>query len=156
MKFYSEKLNQLFDSEDALVAAEKSASSKKKSTSKKESTQTDKINPVEAPSKKQLACEVEAADEKVREAYANYDTAQKQAEELSKTYLTELCAILDPAKKAIEAAEKERYFAIKRFNDSFGAYQVTYTGAKAADEMLKAINNLNERSSRAFKEFFWF
>lgn len=158
MKFYSEKLNQLFDSEDALVAAEKSTKCKKKgcNNSLKDAEQPVAEPTPEAPTKKQLASDVERADEKLKEAYANYEAAKAKAEELTKEYLKQLNELLDPAKKAIEVAEKEKYAAIRNFNESFGAYQVTYTGARAADEMVKAINHLNNQTMRSFKDLFWF
>lgn len=149
MKFYSEKLEKLFDSEKELLEAESKKVSKKKSTMSATPEQT-------APTKKQLANEVEAADESLKEAYANYESAKAKVEELSKKYLAEVNEILDPAQKAVKEAEQHRYEAIRKFNDSYGAYQVTYTGARAADEMMKAISNINTRANNLFRDMFWF
>ena len=152
MKFYSEKLDKLFDTPEALAEAE--AGAKKKGTKK---AITEKV--IEEPAqitRKQLSADVEAADEAVKEAYANYETAKVKAEELSKKYLDEVNAILEPAQKAVKDAERKRYEAIKKFNDNFGAYQVTYTGARAADELVKAINNMNARANKVFRDTFWF
>lgn len=151
MKFYSEKLDKLFDSAEELQLAE-SASTKKKSKKIVVEEPVVEKQP-EVPTKKQLATAVEAADEAVKEAYANYETAKANAEELSKKYLAEVNAILEPAEKAVKQAEQKRYEAIRNFNNSYGAYQVTYTGARAADELVKAINSLN---SKSFKDLFWF
>lgn len=151
MKFYSEKLDQLFDTLEELQSAE-SVNSKKKSKKVVVEEPVVEKQP-EIPTKKQLAAAVEAADEAVKEAYANYETAKAHAEELSKKYLAEVNAILDPAEKAVKEAEQKRYEAIRNFNNSYGAYQVTYTGARAADELVKAINSLN---SKSFKDLFWF
>ena len=95
---------------------------------------------------------METADQNVKEAYVNYEAAKAKVEELSKKYLEEVNNILEPAKSAVKDAEQLRYEAIRRFNDSYGAYQVTYTGAKAADELMKAISNIN---SKAFRDLFW-
>ena len=54
---------------------------------------------------------------------------------------------MEPAKKAVSDAEKAKYKAIKEFNDSYGAYQVTYTGARAAEEMLKTLRELDRAGS---------
>lgn len=154
MKFYSEKLDKLFDSKEDLEAAEAAKVSKKKKT-KAESTTVEQPTSEETPSRKQLAYEVELADESVKEAYANYESAKVKAEELSKKYLAEISEILDPAQKAVKDAEQARYEAIRKFNDSYGAYQVTYTGARAADEMMKAISNINSRATKIFRDMFW-
>ena len=72
MKYYSEKLNELFDTPEALAEAE--AAVKKKSSKK---TKVEEVAPEEPciPTKKQLAAEVDAADNAVKEAYANYESA---------------------------------------------------------------------------------
>ena len=150
MKFYSEKLDKLFDTPEELQAAE--------TPKKKKKTVTEQPAVEEAaatPTRKELAAAVEAADEKVKQAYADYETARGKAEELSKKYLEEINALLDPAQKAVKEAERLRYEAIRNFNDSYGAYQVTYTGAKAADEMMKAISNINSRANKIFRDMFW-
>lgn len=156
MKFYSEKLDKLFDSQEELLAAESSVktSKKRKSVVTDNTATTESVN--QSPTRKELAAEVESADEAVRIAYANYETAKNKVEELSKTYLNELNSILEPAEKAVKEAEHKRYEAIQRFNDSYGAYQVTYTGARAADEMMKAISRINSQANKLFRDMFWF
>ena len=151
MKFYSEKLDKLFDTLEELQAAE--TPKKKKKAAITEAPVVDE--PATVPTRKELATAVETADEKVKQAYADYETAKAKAEELSKKYLEEINALLDPAQKAVKEAERLRYEAIRNFNDSYGAYQVTYTGAKAADEMMKAINNINARANKIFRDMFW-
>lgn len=148
MKFYSEKLDKLFNSEQELNEAE-AATKKAKKITVKETQETQ-------PTKKQLANEVEAADAKVKQAYANYEAAKAKAEEMSKKYLAELNAILEPAEIAVKEAENVRYEAIRKFNDSYGAYHVTYTGARAADELMKAMSQLNAPTNKWFKDLFWF
>ena len=154
MKFYSEKLDQLFDTQEALLEAEQATKSKTKKSKKEEVAKAEAQN--EVPTKKQLAAEVDAAEEAVKEAYANYEAAKVKAEELAKAYLEEHNRIMSPAEAAVKEAEKKRYEAIRKFNDSFGAYQVTYTGAKAADEMMKAISGINSRANKMFRDMFWF
>ena len=126
MKYYSEKLNEVFDTPEALEAAENAV---KKSCKHKSCTKTDVNNlnnkcdckdaskNVEGPTKKQLAANVDEAEEKLKAAYAEYEVAKKQIEELSKTYLESVEAILTPAKEAVKKAEQERYAAIRKFKD---------------------------------------
>lgn len=146
MKYYSEKLDKLFDSLEELQVAEKSKSKRKTPVS--EETQP------AIPSRKELAAAVESADAAVKDAYAQYESAKVKAEELSKKYLEEVNSIIDPAQKAVKDAEQKRYEAIRNFNNSYGAYQVTYNGARAAEEMMKAIRNINSKSN-FFRDFFW-
>ena len=146
MKYYSEKLDKLFDSLEELQVAEKSKSKRK--TPVAEETQP------AIPSRKELAAAVESADAAVKDAYAQYESAKVKAEELSKKYLEEVNSIIDPAQKAVKDAEQKRYEAIRNFNNSYGAYQVTYNGARAAEEMMKAIRNINSKSN-FFRDFFW-
>ena len=165
MKYYSEKLNEVFDTPEALEAAENAV---KKSCKHKSCTKTDVNNlnnkcdckdtskNVEGPTKKQLAANVDEAEEKLKAAYAEYEVAKKQIEELSKTYLESVEAILTPAKEAVKKAEQERYAAIRKFNESFGAYQVTLTGDRAAKEMMRAINEMNSIQRKVFNNAFWF
>lgn len=165
MKYYSEKLNEVFDTPEALEAAENAI---KKSCKHKSCTKTDVNNlndkcdckdaskNVEGPTKKQLAANVDAAEENLKAAYAEYEVAKKQIEELSKTYLESVEAILTPAKEAVKKAEQERYAAIRKFNESFGAYQVTLTGDRAAKEMMRAINEMNSIQRKVFNNAFWF
>lgn len=150
MKYYSEKLDKMFDTPEALQEAETA-----KSVKKKRGITVDMNESAPAvPTRKELATAVEAADEAVKDAYAKYETAKVKAEELSKKYLEEVEAILEPARKTVREAEQKRYEAIRKFNDSFGAYQVTYNGARAADELMKAINNINAKTN-LFRDFFW-
>ena len=153
MKYYSEKLDKLFDSQEQLEAEETKASKKKP---KKVEPNTDVNTVPEVPSRKELAQAVELADAAVSDAYANYESAKIKAQELSKKYIEEIASIITPAEQAIKDAEQTRYAAIKKFNESYGAYQVTYTGAKAASEMIKAINNINKNTNNLVRDFFWF
>ena len=84
MKFYSEKLDKLFDSPEALEAAEL------KKTKSKTTEKTDNAEKLSTPTRKELADAVEAADEKLKEAYAHYETERIKAEEVSRKYLEEM------------------------------------------------------------------
>lgn len=158
MKYYSETLNTLFDTQEELILAEAAQFEPEELEQPEEEAKEIEVAPVEetAVTKKQLANAVEEADELVKEAYANYEAAKVKAEELSRAYLAEVDAIMEPAKQLVRDAEQARYEAIKKFNEVYGAYHVTYTGAKAADEMVKAMNRINRRANRLFGDLFWF
>lgn len=141
MKFYSEVTKELYDTPEQLAAAELKFNNQNVAKRMVKPAKNEK-NP-EVPSKKQLATEVELADQKVSEAKANMELARQKAQELSKKYLEEIDAILEPAKKELTNAQKARYDAIQRFNDAYGPYSTTYTGARAADEFARAVADIS-------------
>lgn len=159
MKYYSEKLDKVFDTPEALEEAESTTCTCNNvddnfEDEKLGDTETKELNKI--PSKKQLAADVDEADEKVKDAYAEYEVAKKQIEELSKTYLESVDAILTPAKEAVKKAEEERYAAIRKFNNYYGAYQTVLTGDRAAKEMIRAINEINSIQRKIWNNTFWF
>lgn len=157
MKYYSEKLDKVFDTKEELVNAEKCVNEddvNELETEEDISSNEKQVDKV--PSKKQLAADVDAADEKVKDAYAAYEVAKKQIEDLSKTYLESVDAILTPAKDAVKKAEEERYEAIRKFNNHYGAYQTILTGDRAAKEMIRAINEINSIQRKIWNNTFWF
>ena len=159
MKYYSEKLDKVFDTSEALEEAESAVytSNKVDDNFKNEKlADTEKKDLDKIPSKKQLAADVDDADAKVKDAYAEYEVAKKQIEELSKTYLESVDAILTPAKEAVKKAEEERYAAIRKFNTYYGAYQTVLTGDRAAKEMIRAINEINSIQRKIWNNTFWF
>lgn len=159
MKYYSDKLDQIFDTPEALEEAEATACTCNKvddNFNNEKLADTEKKDVNKIPSKKQLAADVDAADAKVKDAYAEYEVAKKQIEELSKTYLESVDAILNPAKDAVKKAEQERYDAIRKFNAYYGAYQTVLTGDRAAKEMIRAINEINSIQRKIWNNTFWF
>lgn len=143
MKFYSEVTRQLYDTQEQLVEAERVFNGQNINKRMAKSDKTSKNEETKIPTKKQLAAEVEAAEVKVNEAKANMELAKQRAQEVSKKYLEELDAIMEPAKQQLKDAQKARYDAIQRFNDMYGAYTTTYTGAKAADEFARAVADIS-------------
>lgn len=142
MKFYSEVTRQLYDSQEQLVEAERAFNSQNVNKRMAKSDKLLKNEEMKIPSKKQLAAEVEAAETKVSEAKANMELAKQKAQEVSKRYLEEIDAIMEPAKQQLKDAQKARYDAIQRFNETYGAYTTTYTGARAADEFAHAVADM--------------
>lgn len=159
MKYYSEKLDKVFDTPEALEEAESAVYTCNKvddNFKNEKLADTEKKDLDKIPSKKQLAADVDDADARVKDAYAEYEVAKKQIEELSKTYLESVEAILTPAKEAVKKAEEERYAAIRKFNTYYGAYQTVLTGDRAAKEMIRAINEINSIQRKIWNNTFWF
>lgn len=159
MKYYSEKLDKVFDTAEELRSAEAEAAPCELADVDDEvETKSESKEIAKTPTKKQLAANVDDAETKLKEAYADYDVAKQKVSELSKKYLEEMNAILNPAKNAVKKAEQARYEAIRKFNEAYGAYQVTYTGDRAAQEMLRAMEEINSIHKKLFSGWdnFWF
>ena len=150
MKYYSEKLDRLFDTPEALAEEEKANEllQKKVECGPKE-TET------KQPSRKQLAAYVDKAEEDLRVAQSEYELAKQKVEVLSKAYLDEVNAIIEPAKQKVKEATANKYAAIKEFNEKYGVYRKVYTGDKAADEMARSLKQFNLLDNY-FKSLRWF
>ena len=136
MKFYSEKLNKLFDSEKELKAEEKLFDEK---NLQKENT------------KKELSQKIDAAELAVDAAYKNYDAVRQEAAKLMEESNQQILNMLNKAKEQITRAEKERTDAIVAFNQQFGTYRANYTGERAKRESERINNMVNDM----FKVFRW-
>lgn len=119
MKYYSEVLKNLYDSEEALRAAEKAFE--------------DNLHQHEN-TKKELSQNIENAEKAVDAAYKNYEEARKYAAKLMEESNKEIIRILDDAKAEITKAEQCRTDAIVEFNQRYGTYKANYTGERAKRE----------------------
>lgn len=148
MKFYSEKLDKLFDTPEQLSREEKDAEMIQscKTCGPKETKQ---------PSKKQLAADIDAAEEALKAAHCEYELAKQKVEALSQAYLEEVNAIIEPAKKKVREATANKYAAITNFNKEYGAYRKVYTGDKAAEEMARSLKQFSILDNY-FKSLRWF
>ena len=126
MKYYSEKLNKLFDTEKALKDAETAAANE---AAKQEL------------SKKTLSQKIEAAEEAVDAAYKNYEDTRNLAAKILEDSNKQIIDIMNKAKAQITDAEKARTDAIVAFNQQFGTYRANYTGERAKREA-KRIDSL--------------
>lgn len=127
MKFYSEKLNKLFDTPEALTAAEEEATNKQTELTKKELSQA-----------------IEKADAALDEAYKNYDEVRNAAAKILDESNKQVEQMLKDAKKKITVAEQERSNAIVQFNKQFGTYKVNYTGDRAKRESQRVNKMLDD------------
>jgi hypothetical protein len=136
MKFYSEELEQFFDTEEQCLAEEEKA---------RIAAEEKKVT------KAKLAKAVEDADKALDLAYEGLEEAKNKVLELQKEYDAKVDEIMDPALEAIKECNKARTDAIREFNDKYGVYTTTYTGNKALNEFAKVDNMLNQ----LWKRFYW-
>ena len=145
MKYYSEKLDKMFESEKELLDAEAQLQAKELKAQQTEKT------------KKELAKAIENADEKINEANKLYEIAQQKAADILEKSNKEAKKVLDDAKEKVKQAEDEKLKALIEFNKRFGTYSKTITGEKAAEEYKKAVDRFNNSFESVFKDFlrFW-
>lgn len=159
MKYYSEELDQFFDSEKDLRKAEEECLNENSGEYDDECDLKDSVikeldeKLSNTKSKKELADDVEKSDEALKEARELYDIAEQQVQELSKEYLAKVDDIMKEAKDRLKKAETDRYNAIKAFNDSYGVYRVTYTGTKAAEDLKRTLKEMCNPSFGVFDLF---
>lgn len=137
MKYYSEELKSMFDTEEQLLAAEETARQKKESA---------KVT------KAKYAKAVKDAETQLEIAHTSYDEAISKIQELQKEYDQKVKEIMDPAVDQLVNAQKDRADAITKFNDKYGTYTTTYTG----NEALKEFDKFVDRFSKLFDNRFWF
>ena len=148
MRYYSDLTKKMYDTEKELCEAEdcyKNEQEKKLQESTKVSNR-----------KKELAKNVQDADDKVIAARNAYDIALQDIEKLSKEYTKKCDSIMDEAKKALNDAEREKYEAVLAFNKEFGPYTTTYTGEKASEQFNRISKQLERSCSKLFNDIFWF
>lgn len=134
MKYYSETLKQLFDTEEALQNAESIAENEK---IKKEET------------KKELAKMIEASEEALDKAYEAYEVAKDECAKILDESNKQVESILQGAKEAISVAETNRMEAIKKFNKNFGPYKTSYSSERAKREA-ERINSIIDGMFKMF------
>ena len=130
MRYYSDKLKQLFENEEALISAERSFEEK---ALQKEL------------SKKEMSTKIEAAEAALDAAHKNYEAVREEAAKLMDESNKQIVKMMNEAKARITSAEKARTDAIVAFNQQFGTYRANYTGERAkreSDRINKIVNDL--------------
>lgn len=138
MKYYSELTKKIYESEKELNEAEEQVRTAEAEKEKKAA--------LISKDKKEMANAIEAADARLEEAYKTLDAARERAKDIQKESLKKIEEILHPAETEVKKAQAEKLDAIKKFNEKYGVFTTTLTGAKAAEEM--------SRIWRAFDKFF--
>ncbi len=104
--------------------------------------------------KKKLSTEVDKAEEALKAAYANYESAKEKARKILEDSNKQMLDILEPAKEAVAKAEKDKAEAIKKFNKECGVYQKVYTGEEAQAELERFNKHFNNLFGTWFKNWF--
>lgn len=131
MKYYSEVLKKVYDTEEELKNAESSAEK------------------VEC-SKKELAKKVEQADKRIELAYDNYSEAKKKVNSIIDEANKKIKEVMEPARKEIKDAELAKTEAIKEFNSKYGVYITTYSGERALKEYEKFAKTFDSMLDKFF------
>lgn len=135
MKYYSEKLDKLFESEKLLVEEEKKYDLAK---AKEEKEQQKYM-----ASKKEMASKIENANAEIENARENYAKIYDEAQKKIETAKAEAEKMLIPARAKVKDAQYKKYMAVKEFNQNYGPYTVSYTGEKAYNEFRRNSDWLN-------------
>lgn len=138
MKYYSDLTKKIYESEKELNEAEEQV--------RKEEAEKEKKASLVSKDKKELANAIDRAEVALDEAYKNLDVARESARDVQKEALKQIERILRPAEERVKQAQAEKLDAVRKFNEKYGVYTTTLTGAKAAEEM--------SRVWRAFDKFF--
>lgn len=125
MKYYSEQLEKMFDTEDQLLEAE--------ATAKKEAAS-------EATLKENCETAIKLAEELIKEAEIEMEDAQNQVAQLQEEYDAKVDAIMEPARKKLQSCIEQRNNCIKNYNEKFGTYVQVHYGEDANTNWLKIFN----------------
>lgn len=138
MRYYSDELKRIYDTEEDLVKAELEARKEKE---------------LSEVTRKQLAKKVEEADEKIDKAYEEYEAVKQEIQKIVDETNEKISNMINSAKKNIKDAEDERLIAIKDFNSKYGVYTETYSGDKATKQYNRIVNHFNSIFENVFNPF---
>lgn len=138
MRYYSDELKRIYDTEEELVKAELEAKKEKE---------------LSEVTRKQLAKKVEEADEKIDRAYEEYEAVKQEIQKIVDETNEKISNMINSAKKNIKDAEDERLIAIKDFNSKYGVYTETYSGDKATKQYNRIVNHFNSIFENVFNPF---
>ena len=138
MKFYSERLKRLFDTEAELLAAEETDRQHKEMAKE---------------TKAKMAKEIKDYEDALSNAYEELGKAKSKVQELQVEYDKKVDEIMDPVLDTIKELQKGRTEAIKKFNEKYGVYTTTYTGNDAINEFLSMTKTLEPFWKKFYYQF---
>ena len=142
MKFYSEKLNKLFDTEKEAIEAEKKLEAEKAEAAKKASAKKAEANKVEEAFKARNAARREY-NTKVMDARKAYNTALVEAKKAFDAAINDATATKDKAEEVYNSALKE-------FTDKHQTYHMTL---KDGDNVMTISNQSDKDYESISKEY---
>ena len=172
MKYYSEKLNKLFDNKQDLFIAEKDYETKlakeKAEFKEKEAklkAQVEEDAKTISKRKKELSDKIEEASRNLDEVYKFYEAekskakdiltnVEKQIKRLREDANDEINRLMEFAEAEVKKASEQKTIAISNFNKELGTYKTVITGDKAIEEYNKMVRNMDNTFSKFFNDFF--
>lgn len=140
MKYYSEILDKMFDTDTALKHAEEEK--RLQEYNKKLQAEREQKNAV-SKDKKAMADAIEKADKELAAAYKDLKDVRAEAAKIKKEADLKIVELYKPAKEKVAQAERNRIKAIKDFNAKYGVYSIALTGDKAEEEFERIFNMFN-------------
>lgn len=152
MKFYSEVLNNYYNTEKECVEAEKEY---RKKAEKEKMLKEEKEKNLQRE-KKEAAKKVEDAEAALSEAYDRFKLEKQNAEELLAKAKAAYSETLEKAAADVKEKERKKLEAVKEFNDHFGVYSKIYTGEKASKEVARISDLLDGWFNyNTLRNFWW-
>ena len=158
MKFYSEQLDKVFETEKECLRAEKEFALEQKRKEERK-TQEEKAREEKAlisKEKKEYADKITKAEEELKVAQENYKVAQDKAAEILEESNKQVTELLNTAQEEVKKAQRAKRDAIVAFSNKFGTYTKSYTGEKAIEEFNKALDTFTNPFTDLFKNFWLF
>lgn len=140
MQYYSEILDQVFQTEKECLEQEKKFKEEKKIKDKQEQEEKAAIS----RDKKYLADKIEEANKNLKLANENYKLAQEDAKNIIEEANQEASEILKTAKELVRTAEKEKVDAVMNFNKKYGVYTTVLTDDKVLEEFNRTMELLKQ------------
>lgn len=134
--FYSDVLDDYFDTEKECQNAEKAYEEKQKAIEVKK-------NEV-SKQKKELADAIDEADKELNAAYSNLELIYTQANDILKEAREEANKLVSDGKAKLKEAQQKKFDAVSNFNKKFGVYTTQYSGERALEELRRANSWLND------------
>lgn len=128
MKYFSEKLNKVFDTEQELVAKE---SEYEASVREQKRLREEKEKAI-SKDKKELSQKIEDADKALEAAYEQYKVAKEECKNIVEEQRAEISEITDKAEKLVSDAYKAKVNALSEFTKKYGAYTKKLSGEDAS------------------------
>lgn len=153
MKYYSEKLDKLFEDAIELEKAEKVHDEKVKEAKAKaeEAAARKKAEAIAISKDKKILCdEIDAAQLKLKEAYKNLNVVKEEAAKKLEEAKQEFNSTIEPARQEVKHAQNNLQNAILRFNKKYGIYSKTYT----TDDVLEEFYMMNSYFNDIFNSIF--
>lgn len=151
MKYYSEVLDDKFDTEEELLKAEEEYKTLQQSKKEK----ADKERALVSKEKKASADIIKKAEDEVSVAQEKFNAAKKEAQEILDEARKQAEDIIRSSSKELSVAQEKRYRALRDFNEKFGPYTVSYTGEKAYNEFKKAVDYFNDLFDWSWNNWFF-